>query len=702
MFLLDDALKDVSIREILDLLVLLITQTLALTHKHFVQKLTGYSRRKFLGDVILTPFFVAGMMGALTAFFVSVSQQPPADYARTQLANINQLFDPQEGKAVLFYTPNNHAGVNAMMDAFQKEFQSSISVRGTIDTESYTLLYQKQLYDVWGALDFTLSEAQVKSGKLVVDKNATASSSGSVIDYTIRLNSQFNFYVQPVVFDQQVYNQVRGKGEVWNSSGYLSIHNWVSSYIVREYNHVGNAENFQITPYVQRYPKSKIYPESMSLDFEYGRYEIWRFTGPIFLVIALLYPVVELMSGMVSDRENKMRDLLEISGLMPVAYAYSHYLTGFILLCIAMVMICLILVACQIIHSTTLMAYVSLMIMYGIASPPFLACLGFVFNKSSSFGMPVFILHAGLAVAGIYTAHAYQDVSLEAKLFLSFLLPPIGISVGVFGIEQWAWDNPSVDDPVQFSFVYTNEAFPSLSNILGIFVLSHMVYSFIAWGMPFDWLFARGANADKIAMIMEAHKYHFPTDFEDQDTSHTCGVQDDENGCGEDENVFNIQNISHVYPNNFHALQDLSLSVKKGEILSFLGANGAGKSTTMSILAGIITPTVGDAKIGGYSIRGQKTLARGKLGICMQQDILWPDLSVSFHLRFFGRLRGLYGTSLNAAVDTMLADLGFPEKRDALTRTLSGGQKRRLCVGISMIGNNPAVFLDEPTAGKNI
>ena len=143
----------------------------------------------------------------------------------------------------------------------------------------------------------------------------------------------------------------------------------------------------------------------------------------------------------------------------------------------------------------------------------------------------------------------------------------------------------------------------------------------------------------------------------------------------------------------------VSLSVRKGEVLSFLGANGAGKSTAMSILSGIIEPTVGDARIGGISIRDNRTLARRKLGVCMQQDILWPDMSTSFHLYFFGRLRGLSGSRLRAAVDTMLSDLGFPEKRDSLAGTLSGGQRRRLCVAISMIGGNDAVLLDEPSAG---
>jgi ATP-binding cassette subfamily A (ABC1) protein 3 len=136
-----------------------------------------------------------------------------------------------------------------------------------------------------------------------------------------------------------------------------------------------------------------------------------------------------------------------------------------------------------------------------------------------------------------------------------------------------------------------------------------------------------------------------------------------------------------------------------GEVLSFLGANGAGKSTTMKMLCGTLDATYGDANVNGYSISTQKTLARRNLGIAMQQDIIWDDINVEDHLMLFGRLRGLHGKELRDAVTNMVESVGFPDKRKALAGTLSGGQKRRLCVALSMVGGNAVVYLDEPTAG---
>jgi ABC-type multidrug transport system ATPase subunit len=101
--------------------------------------------------------------------------------------------------------------------------------------------------------------------------------------------------------------------------------------------------------------------------------------------------------------------------------------------------------------------------------------------------------------------------------------------------------------------------------------------------------------------------------------------------------------------------------------------------------------------VNGHSITRDRSAARRNLGICMQQNVIWDDISVEDHLFIFARLRGLKGPALREDVKGMLEHLGFPEKARSAAGTLSGGQKRRLCVGISMVGGNSVVYLDEPT-----
>jgi ATP-binding cassette, subfamily A (ABC1), member 3 len=124
-----------------------------------------------------------------------------------------------------------------------------------------------------------------------------------------------------------------------------------------------------------------------------------------------------------------------------------------------------------------------------------------------------------------------------------------------------------------------------------------------------------------------------------------------------------------------------------------------GKSTTMNMLCGTLAATFGDAFVNNFSITTNCSTARRNLGICMQQDVIWDDISIIDHLYLFGRLRGVRGAALKEDVDKMIESLGFPEKAHSAAGTLSGGQKRRLCVGISMVGGNSVVYLDEPTAG---
>jgi ATP-binding cassette subfamily A (ABC1) protein 3 len=119
----------------------------------------------------------------------------------------------------------------------------------------------------------------------------------------------------------------------------------------------------------------------------------------------------------------------------------------------------------------------------------------------------------------------------------------------------------------------------------------------------------------------------------------------------------------------------------------------------MGMLCGTLKATYGDAIVNGFSITRNRTMARRNLGICMQQDVIWNDISIIDHLYLFGQLRGVSGDRLKADVQSMLESLGFPEKAHSAAGTLSGGQKRRLCVGISMVGGNSVVYLDEPTAG---
>ncbi|CAF4611242.1 unnamed protein product, partial [Rotaria sp. Silwood2] len=159
-----------------------------------------------------------------------------------------------------------------------------------------------------------------------------------------------------------------------------------------------------------------------------------------------------------------------------------------------------------------------------------------------------------------------------------------------------------------------------------------------------------------------------------------------------------IQNLSKYYRNKI-ALKNLSVKFYRNMITSFLGRNGAGKSTTWSILTGLLPPSSGTAFIDGYNIITDIKIIRKRLGFVPQYNILFDRLTVKEHLEFFSALKDSPPKLIEDETKKMLEDLGLENKSKNYSTQLSGGMKRKLSIAIAFIGNSTTVILDEPTAG---
>jgi ABC-type multidrug transport system ATPase subunit len=147
------------------------------------------------------------------------------------------------------------------------------------------------------------------------------------------------------------------------------------------------------------------------------------------------------------------------------------------------------------------------------------------------------------------------------------------------------------------------------------------------------------------------------------------------------------------------ACEDLTFSVGRGEIFGLLGANGAGKTTALSMLTRLLIPTSGDATIMQRSILSSFPKAASHLGVVTQNNSLWDRLTVEDHLFLFARLRGVPEDLVVKMVEGTIDQLELSPHRKKLSMTLSGGMKRKLCVAIALIGDPEVVLLDEPSAG---
>ena len=149
----------------------------------------------------------------------------------------------------------------------------------------------------------------------------------------------------------------------------------------------------------------------------------------------------------------------------------------------------------------------------------------------------------------------------------------------------------------------------------------------------------------------------------------------------------------------FVAVNSMSFNVKRGEIFGFLGPNGAGKSTTIRMLCGLLSPTEGSARVGGYDISTEPDKVKENIGYMSQRFSLYEDLTVEENIRFYGGIYGLEGARFEERRRWAIEMAGLKGKETALTKTLSGGWKQRLALGCAVLHQPPIVFLDEPTGG---
>ena len=162
--------------------------------------------------------------------------------------------------------------------------------------------------------------------------------------------------------------------------------------------------------------------------------------------------------------------------------------------------------------------------------------------------------------------------------------------------------------------------------------------------------------------------------------------------------VIDAQHLSRRF-GDLVAVRDVSMQVEHGEIFGVLGANGAGKSTTLRMLVGIVTPTSGSATVVGHDVVADPEAVKRRIGYMTQRFSLYDDLTVFENLEFYAGLYGVPRARKRARLAEVLELRGLDPRRRQLTGTLSGGWKQRLALACATIHEPPLLFLDEPTAG---
>ena len=175
----------------------------------------------------------------------------------------------------------------------------------------------------------------------------------------------------------------------------------------------------------------------------------------------------------------------------------------------------------------------------------------------------------------------------------------------------------------------------------------------------------------------------------------------DNYGSAVDQGPVPVIQVEHLVKafGNFHAVDDISFSVKRGEIFGFLGANGAGKTTAMHMLTGLNQPTSGTGRVAGFDIRTEHEQIKKHIGYMSQRFSLYEDLTVAENIRLFAGIYGMGSEEIKVKTEKLLRQLKFEEHKNDLVGSLPLGWKQKLAFSVSIFHEPAIVFLDEPTGG---
>ena len=163
-------------------------------------------------------------------------------------------------------------------------------------------------------------------------------------------------------------------------------------------------------------------------------------------------------------------------------------------------------------------------------------------------------------------------------------------------------------------------------------------------------------------------------------------------------NPISVSNLTKTF-GSFTAVDNISFEVNKGEIFGFLGANGAGKTTAMRMLCGLLKPTSGKGIVAGFDIAKQSEFVKKNIGYMSQKFSLYEDLKVWENIRLYAGIYGIPEKEIQPRTDALLQSIGFESEKNTIVKSLPLGWKQKLSFSVSIIHEPKIVFLDEPTGG---
>ncbi|XP_041350182.1 phospholipid-transporting ATPase ABCA3-like [Gigantopelta aegis] len=643
-------------------------------------------------EVALPVFFAVVML--LIRFLVKKEEfTQPTLYPSIDVTDKHyNEFEDNTGRSILF-SPNNTLVTGIMNDVTNLALSKGVNVTSQGFGNSNELEKYYQSLSKTSSVAIGVQFDNVDFGDSVLPLHVDISFRPRIISETDSWETKRTF---------QFFQQGRPRdtsSPKYLQSGFLFIQYMVNEAVIRQWNSSAGVYFDNLMVFLQRIPYSP-----------YVRDPILTVTQnwfSLFIMLSFILSAIQTTKGLVYEKERKLKESMKLMGLSSTAHWTSWLITSFILLVIIItvyVILCCAPIAKNgpVLTNTDPSVFFVFLLCYGIS------VIAFCFMIS------VFIQRANVAaaVSGIFFFLAYlpwfflkaqyEDMTQTAKLgtsvvfnmAMTFGLVSIGLYEGTGAGAQWS----NIAEPASVDDNYS--LLDSMLMLLG----DSAIYFLITWyvdnvkpgefGVPRPWYFPFTSSYWCSTQVTKSHhdakNTNDPKHFETEPTGLTAGIS-----------IKNLTKEFKMGPRKIKAVNNLNVNFFRDQISVLLGHNGAGKTTTMSMLTGFIPPSCGTAVVNDYDINTDINHVRRSLGLCPQHNILFDTMTVLEHLEFFASLKNVPRRKVREEAIIMAREVGLEHKADTLSMHLSGGQKRKLSVGIALIGGSEIVILDEPTSGMD-
>jgi len=404
------------------------------------------------------------------------------------------------------------------------------------------------------------------------------------------------------------------------------------------------------------------------------------------------------LGEIVSEKSTKIKEYLKLNGVTNLTYqAYCFIVTTvkmgiFCLFILAGVGVGYVFSQTSSVISQLGQSYMDLFILYVLTS---IATISFILFFSTLFSEPKFASDFGGFFYVLVSLASFTTLLSKSQTpyLLMCLFPQSALTLGIIASITEHGTNPYL--PIRLNQIFMMLGIDTIIYLIAYTYLDQVISD--GNGVKKSWFFF--LNCKKRRAIPEDRVNLLDGAQTDEDTSSAIYHEQFSNLQNAKKNVQIIQ-LSKSF-GHLQAVDNISLSIYERQILCLLGHNGAGKTTTINMLTGLIQPDNGDVLYDGVSFFDDLERARSKIGLCCQQDILFPRLKVYEHLELIGRLRGIPEAQLQEAVKQAAEKMNLMTEIEKFSEHLSGGNKRKLSLAMAVLGNTKVIFLDEPTAGMD-